>query len=66
MLEQVMAQLERRGSPGTHLCLSAVNTRAFGFYQRLGFRELCRAGPDHDQVIYMGKSLREVAQSKAT
>ena len=28
---------------------------AFGFYQRLGFRELVR----HDNVIYMGKSLRD-------
>lgn len=66
MLGHVIAQLQRRGSPGTHLCLSAVNTRAFGFYERLGFRELCRAGPDHDRVIYMGKSLRDVGQSKET
>lgn len=54
MLEQVMARLRDRGSPGAHLGVSALNQPAFGFYQRLGFRELVR----HDNVIYMGKSLR--------
>jgi ribosomal protein S18 acetylase RimI-like enzyme len=35
--------------------MSAFNTPAFGFYQRLGFKELARAGPENDRVIYMGK-----------
>jgi len=54
MLNRIMDTLRRRGSPGAHLGLSELNTRAFGFYQRLGFRELIRVGPDHDRCIYMG------------
>jgi ribosomal protein S18 acetylase RimI-like enzyme len=55
MMEEVMQKLQRLGSPGAHLCMSAFNTPAFGFYQRLGFKELARAGPENDRVIYMGK-----------
>jgi len=58
MLERVMDRLRERGSPGAHLCLSALNVPAFGFYQRLGFQELVRVGSGTDRVIYMGKSLR--------
>jgi ribosomal protein S18 acetylase RimI-like enzyme len=58
MLEQVMDKLRERGSPGAHLGVSALNTPAFGFYQRLGFRELIRVGSGNDACIYMGKSLR--------
>jgi ribosomal protein S18 acetylase RimI-like enzyme len=58
MLEQVMDKLRERGSPGAHLGVSALNTPAFGFYQRLGFRELVRVGSGNEGVIYMGKSLR--------
>jgi ribosomal protein S18 acetylase RimI-like enzyme len=63
MLEQIMDTLRRRGSPGAHLGVSSRNTRAVGFYERLGFRELIRvdSGPDGDSdgCIYMGISLRE-------
>jgi GNAT superfamily N-acetyltransferase len=55
MLEQVMDKLRQRGSTGAHLGVSSLNEAALGFYQRLGFRELVR----HDDVIYMGKSLRD-------
>jgi ribosomal protein S18 acetylase RimI-like enzyme len=58
MLEEVMRQLRQRGSPGAHLGVSTLNTPAFGFYQRLGFRELIRVGSGNDGCIYMGKSLR--------
>jgi ribosomal protein S18 acetylase RimI-like enzyme len=54
MLEEVMARVRQRGSPGVHVGVSALNESAPGFYKRLGFRELVR----HDNVIYMGKSLR--------
>ncbi len=57
MLEQVMDKLHLRGSQGAHLGVNMANTRAFGFYQRLGFRELARAGSGNDGVIYMGKTL---------
>jgi ribosomal protein S18 acetylase RimI-like enzyme len=59
MIEQVMDTLRRRGSPGAHLGVSMMNTPAFGFYQRLGFRELIRVGEGKDGCIYMGKSLKE-------
>lgn len=55
MMEQVMDKLRHRGSPGVHLGVSVRNEPAFGFYKRLGFRELVR----QDDVIYMGKSLRD-------
>ena len=54
MLEQVMATLALRGSPGAHLGVSVRNEGAIGFYQQLGFRELVR----HEGVVYMGKNLR--------
>jgi ribosomal protein S18 acetylase RimI-like enzyme len=59
MLEQVMDKLRQRGSPGAHLGLSPINTRAFGFYQRLGFRELTRVGSGKDGCVYMGKRLED-------
>lgn len=59
MLEQVMDKLRDRGSPGAHLGVSMVNTPAFGFYAKLGFRELIRVGAGQDGCVYMGKSLRE-------
>ena len=58
MLEQVMAKLQERGSPGAHLGVSMLNTSAIGFYEKLGFRELTRTGSAKDGVIYMGKSLQ--------
>ncbi len=54
MLEQVLAVLHGRGSPGAHLGVSTRNTRAADFYRRLGFCELTRVGPETDGVIYMG------------
>lgn len=58
MLEQVMDKLRERGAPGAHLGVSMLNTPAFGFYTKLGFRELIRVGEGKDGCIYMGKSLR--------
>jgi ribosomal protein S18 acetylase RimI-like enzyme len=56
MLEQIMDTLRGRGSPGVHLGVSPRNTRAIGFYQRLGFCELTRVGSE-DGCIYLGRSL---------
>ena len=58
MLEQVMDKLRGRGSPGAHLGVSVANERAFGFYQRLGFRELIRVGEGLEACVYMGKPLQ--------
>ncbi len=55
MLEQVMHELQRRGSPGAHLGVSFQNTTALGFYQRLGFQELIRVGGPQDGCTYLGK-----------
>ena len=57
LLEEVMDTLARRGSPGAHLGVSALNRRALGFYDRLGFRELVRVGSAADECIYMGIAL---------
>lgn len=59
MIQQLVDGLRALGSPGVHLCMSAFNTPAFGFYEHLGFRELSRSGPENDRVIYMGKRLSE-------
>ncbi len=58
MVEKLMQELARRGSPGTHLGMSVFNAKAYGFYQRLGFRELIRAGSGNDRCIYMGRALK--------
>lgn len=57
MMEQVMASLRHRGSPGVHLGVSARNTPALGFYGKLGFRELARTGSASDGVVYLGREL---------
>jgi ribosomal protein S18 acetylase RimI-like enzyme len=54
MLEQIMDTLRARGSPGAHLGVSTLNSRARGFYRRLGFRELTEDGSGSARTIYMG------------
>lgn len=57
MMEELMDRLRERGSPGAHLGVSALNTLAMGFYQKLGFRELVRVGTETDGCVYYGKRL---------
>lgn len=57
MMEQVMDRLRQRGVPGAHLGVAMRNRRAFGFYDRLGFRELARVGPEPDGCVYLGRKL---------
>lgn len=57
MIERLLDRMREAGSPGVHLGVSALNERAAGFYQRLGFRDLARVGEAADGVIYMGKRL---------
>jgi ribosomal protein S18 acetylase RimI-like enzyme len=59
MIEQILETLGLRGSPGAHLGLSVLNTRAFGFYQRLAFQEITRVGSGPDGCIYMGRRIQE-------
>ena len=64
MIEQVMEMLMRRGSPGAHLGVSVPNTKALGFYHKLGFQELIRVGEGNDGCIYLGKILRPLEPSR--
>ena len=57
MIERLIETLRRRGSPGVHLGMSALNDGARRFYERLGFEELCRVGSGADGVVYMGRRL---------
>lgn len=59
MVEQVLDLLRARGSPGVHLGVRPLNTRAYAFYERLGFRELVRTGSGNGASVYMGLSLRD-------
>jgi ribosomal protein S18 acetylase RimI-like enzyme len=58
MIEQNIETLQRHESPGAHLGVSANNMPAYGFYLKLGFKELVRTGAGNDRCIYMGKILR--------
>jgi ribosomal protein S18 acetylase RimI-like enzyme len=53
MINHLCSVLANRGSPGAHLGVGEVNTRALHFYARLGFRELAHVG----DVIYLGLNL---------
>lgn len=57
MIEQVLETLRRRGSPGAHLGVSALNSRARAFYTHLGFHELTRTAAADGGCIYMGIAL---------
>jgi ribosomal protein S18 acetylase RimI-like enzyme len=59
MIERIMDALAQRGSAGAHLGVSELNTRAFRFYQHLGFQELTRVGAEADCCIYMGRRIQE-------
>lgn len=63
MIEELVRRIEERESPGVHLGMSAFNTPAFGFYQRLGFVELVRTGTGADSSIYMGRKLKGIAEN---
>lgn len=57
LMEELMRQLKQKGSPGAHLGVGIRNTRALGFYLKLGFKELVRVGGPVDGCIYLGKKL---------
>ena len=57
MMNGLMERLRKRGAPGVHLGMAGSNDRAFQFYTKLGFVELCRRGEGDDETIYMGKRL---------
>ncbi|HTH48282.1 MAG TPA: GNAT family N-acetyltransferase [Candidatus Limnocylindria bacterium] len=53
LMDTLLAELRRLGSPGVHLGMHVTNGRAFHFYTRLGFRELARRG----ETLYLGLRL---------
>jgi ribosomal protein S18 acetylase RimI-like enzyme len=52
-----MSALAQCGSPGAHLGVGALNTRAIGFYQRLGFEVLLRVDSRSGASVYMGRRI---------
>jgi ribosomal protein S18 acetylase RimI-like enzyme len=46
LMSRLMRALRERGVPGLHLSLAPANTRARGFYDHLGFREVPSSQPD--------------------
>jgi ribosomal protein S18 acetylase RimI-like enzyme len=57
MMEHLSERLRGQGSPGVHLGMSALNTRAGRFYRKLGFQELARTGTGADTAVYLGRKL---------
>jgi ribosomal protein S18 acetylase RimI-like enzyme len=57
MMHELMDRMRKRGAPGVHLGMAASNDRAYKFYRKLGFVDLCRRGDGNDETIYMGKRL---------
>ena len=44
-METFYAAAAQAGAAGVHVTVATANTRALGFYDRLGFRPLTIAGP---------------------
>ncbi len=57
MVNHLLGELRRRGSPGVHLAMNALNHRAAYFYARLGFAEHLRRVSGDDEVVYLGRGL---------
>jgi ribosomal protein S18 acetylase RimI-like enzyme len=55
MMNEVMSRLRARGAAGVHLGMAASNDRAYRFYTKLGFADLCSRGEGDDETLYMGK-----------
>ncbi len=55
LIEELLARLHGRAVTGVHLCVGSANEAAQGFYRRLGFAELQRAGG----ATYLGLRLSD-------
>ena len=53
LMDALLAALVAQGSPGVHLGVNPANTKAIGFYRRLGFVELGSGG-----AVMMARRLR--------
>lgn len=57
MIDLLLEQLRRQGSPGVHLAMNPANTRAEHFYRKLGFQQLAITGSGAFATLYMGRTL---------
>jgi ribosomal protein S18 acetylase RimI-like enzyme len=62
LMETFYAAAAQAGASGVHVTVTTANTRALGFYHRLGFRRLEIApleitGPGETTVTYLGRAL---------
>ena len=56
-METFYAAAAQAGAAGVHVTVTTANTRALGFYHRLGFRPLEVAEPGETTVTYLGRAL---------
>jgi ribosomal protein S18 acetylase RimI-like enzyme len=57
LMETFYAAAAGAGAVGVHVTVLTANTRALGFYRRLGFRPLAVAEPGETTVTYLGRPL---------
>jgi len=57
LMETFYAAAAGAGAAGVHVTVLTANTRALGFYDRLGFRPLDIAQPGETIVTYLGRKL---------
>jgi len=57
LMETFYAAAAGAGAGGVHVTVQKANTRALGFYHRLGFRPLAVAEPGETIVTYLGRKL---------
>jgi ribosomal protein S18 acetylase RimI-like enzyme len=57
LMETFYAAAAGAGAAGVHVTVAKANTRAIGFYRRLGFRPLEVADPGEPTVTYLGRAL---------
>ena len=57
LMETFYAAAAQAGAPGVYVAVTTANTRAIGFYHRLGFRPLEVAPPGETTVTYLGRAL---------
>jgi len=57
LMETFYAAAAGAGAVGVHVTVLTANTRALGFYDRLGFRPLQVAGRGETTVTYLGRPL---------
>jgi GNAT superfamily N-acetyltransferase len=57
LMETFYAAAAGAGAAGVHVTVLKANTRALGFYDRLGFRPLEIAEPGETAVAYLGRPL---------